>query len=70
MANELPVLPSTAPKHLHLCADKCGDYYVCSQRDGCPETWTCPHCEQERLDHYMSLQAEKETASGHHCEGR
>ncbi len=50
-----------APKHLHFCADHCGDYYVCSRRDGCDRDWTCPACEQERLDHYMTLAAEKET---------
>lgn len=50
-------LPSlNAPhKHAHVCA--CGDYYVCSRRDGCPSVWTCPSCEQEQLDQYVSQMA-------------
>lgn len=43
-------------KHLHLCADHCGDFFVCSRRDGCDTTWICPNCETERLDHYTELQ--------------
>ena len=49
-----PFALNVSSKHLHLCADNCGDYYVCSQHDGCPNTWTCPHCEQVRLDHHMT----------------
>lgn len=56
---ELP--PAPAGKHYHLCADNCGDYRVCSQTDGCDrDHWICPHCEQERLDHYVTLLATKD----------
>ena len=38
--------------HKHTCA--CGDYYVCSRRDGCDhEEWTCPGCELQIRDHFI-----------------
>lgn len=44
-----PVVASR--QHMHSCA--CGDYYVCSRRDGCDSTWTCPACEQQQLDEHV-----------------
>lgn len=46
-------------KHVHQCADGCGNYYVCSVKDGCDDKWTCPRCEAERVDHYWSLELER-----------
>lgn len=56
---ELP--PAPAGKHYHLCADGCGDYRVCSQRDECDnQPWICPTCEQERLDEYVTQLSQQE----------
>lgn len=41
--------------HAHWCG--CGDYYVCHQEpDQCPvpNEWTCPTCEQEQQDAWVT----------------
>ena len=48
-------------KHIHECA--CGDYYVCSQRDGCPEHWECPHCVQEQIDAWTTGEEQRQQAA-------
>jgi len=58
-----PVL-NDETKHIHQCADGCGAFWVCGQRDGCDRAWICPNCEQERLDHAVTLMAEKEETNG------
>ena len=45
--------------HVHPCADGCGAFYVCGQRDGCDRDWTCPRCEADRVDHYWNLEYER-----------
>lgn len=52
---------SSDGSHVHECADGCGAFYGCAQHDGCDRDWICPRCEQERLDHYVTLLANKET---------
>lgn len=46
-------------KHVHQCADGCGSFWVCGQRDGCDRPWICPVCEDERRDHYFNLEFER-----------
>ena len=45
-----------APGHLHFCATGCGHYWYCTQRDGCDTRWTCPTCDQQQLDDYLTQQ--------------
>ena len=46
--------------HVHQCADGCGSFYACCQRDGCDhDKWTCPKCEWiERDAHAEALMVE------------
>jgi hypothetical protein len=55
----------TRREHRHVCG--CGDYFVCSRRDGCqPDPWTCPNCLDDQRDDYLnalSPATEQETRS-------
>lgn len=45
------------PYHLHYCDHHCGDYFMCSRRDGCDlQTWTCPNCELDDLDAHWTAE--------------
>lgn len=51
--------PLSSGQHRHFCAHQCGDYYVCSHPDGCPDPWICPVCEMnDRDDDMTALAAE------------